>query len=105
MGNDRTTIDAFTQAMLEIHHRAKVECHYNAARFFQMLSERGGLATAKYLLHSPTLSDGFTALWQSNRLDLTVEAYVLKPEWRGLFTEEELRIATKRLRDLNYPEV
>jgi hypothetical protein len=93
---------AFHEAMLSIYERAKSECKYNAARFLQMVGERGGLQTAKYLLHAPGLSDGFTALWKCGRLDLTVEAYVLMPEWRGLFTEEETKVAAKRLSDLNY---
>lgn len=93
---------AFHEAMLEIYERAKTECHYNASRFLQMVGERGGLGAARYLLHAPDLSDGFTALWECNRLDLTVEAYVLKPEWRGLFTQEERAIARKRLSDLGY---
>ena len=93
---------SFHQAMLEIYERAKTECHYNASRFLQMVAERGGLATARYLLHATGLSDGFTALWECNRLDLTVEAYVLKPEWQGLFTRDEIAIARKRLSDLGY---
>jgi len=93
---------AFHQAMLEIYERAKTECHYNASRFLQMVGERGGLGTARYLLHAPGLSDGFTALWECNRLDLTVEAYVLKPEWQELFTKDEMAIARKRLSDLGY---
>src|SRR6266849_6687294 len=93
---------AFHLAMLEIYERAKTECHYNASRFVQMVAERGGLDTARYLLHATGLSDGFTALWQCNRLDLTVEAYVLKPEWQGLFTQGEIAIARKRLSDLGY---
>jgi len=93
---------AFHQAMFEIYERAKAECHYNASRFLQMVAERGGLSTAQYLLHAPGLSDGFTALWECNRLDLTVEAYVLKPEWQGLFTQDEIAMARKRLSDLGY---
>lgn len=93
---------AFHEAMLEIYERAKTECHYNASRFLQMVVERGGLGTARYLLHAPGLSDGFTALWECNRLDLTVEAYVLKPEWQELFTQDEIAIARKRLSDLGY---
>ncbi len=93
---------AFQEAMIEIHEKAKTECRYNASRFLQMVLERGGLPTARYLLHASGLSDGFTALWECGRLDLTVEAYVLKPEWRELFTEEERKIATKRLTDLGY---
>jgi len=89
--------------MLEIFERAKTECKYNAVRFHQMVVDRGGLETARYLLHAPNLSDGFTALWKCGRLDLTVEAYVLKTEWHDLFTDDEIRIATKRLRDLGHP--
>lgn len=92
----------FDEAMLSIYERAKADCKYNAARFLQMVGDRGGLQTAKYLLHAPGLSDGFTALWECKRLDLTVEALVLKPEWRGLFTDQELEIAAKRLSDLGY---
>lgn len=92
---------AFHEAMLEVYGRAKTECHYNASRFLQMVGERGGLETARYLLHTG-LSDGFTALWNCNRLDLTVEAYVLKPEWQGLFTQDELAIARKRLAEVGY---
>jgi hypothetical protein len=93
----------FHEAMIEIYERAKRECKYPANRFIQMVSERGGLETARYLLHAPGLSDGFTALWRCKRLDLTVEAFVLKPEWRGLFTEQEIKIAAKRLSELGYP--
>lgn len=93
---------AFHEAMLEIYERARTECHYKASRFLQMVGEKGGLETARYLLHAPGLSEGFTALWECKRLDLTVEAYVLKPRWQGLFTQDELVIARKRLSDLGY---
>lgn len=35
----------FHDEMLEIYHRAKVECHYNANFFIQMVSGTGGLQT------------------------------------------------------------
>jgi hypothetical protein len=88
--------------MLEVYRRAKVECHYNANFFIQMVSGTGGLQTARTLLAATKLSDGFTALWKCGRLDLTVEALVLKSPWRGLFTDDELAIAQKRLDDLGY---
>jgi len=88
---------AFHKAMLRIYEVAKREVGYNATRFLQMLSEHGGVATAKQLLHSPAVSDGFTALWMAGRDDLTVEAHVVKPEFAHLFTSEELAIAERRL--------
>ena len=71
----------FNEAMLNIYRRAKAEAGYNATRFLSMVVEHGGLETARYLLHAGTVSEGYTALWERKRLDLTVEAMVLRPEW------------------------
>lgn len=92
----------FHDAMLDIYRRAKSEAGYTATRFLGMLVERGGLETARYLLHTLTVSDGYTALWQRGRLDLSVEAIVLTPKWQPLFSKEELRIAVDRLREYRY---
>ena len=43
----------FDVAMFEIYQRAKSEAGYNANIFLKMLSDRGGLDTAKYLINSP----------------------------------------------------
>jgi hypothetical protein len=92
----------FHEEMVNIYRRAKAECHYNANRFLQMVSETGGLGAARSLLAASVLSDGFTALWQCGRLDLTVEALVIKSPWCTLFTDYELAIARKRLEELGY---
>jgi len=68
-----------------------------------MVVERGGLETARALLNAATVSEGYAALWERKRLDLTVEALVLQPEWERLFSDAERRIAVKRLRDHDYP--
>lgn len=90
----------FHGAMLEIYARAKAETGYNATRFLNMVRERGGLATAHYLLagNVTDVSEGFTQLALKGRLDLAVEAVVQDVEWTGLFSEAELRIARLRLR-------
>ena len=67
-----------------------------------MVSDRGGLATARYLLHASSVSEGFTALWERRRLDLTVEAVVLQERFAPLFSDEERRIARARLREYGY---
>jgi len=92
----------FDRAMADVYERAKREVGYNATRYLQLLSEHGGLATARLLLTTPNVSDGFTTLWEAHRLDLTVEAHVLKPEFRGLFTAGELAVARERLDALGY---
>ena len=69
--------------------------------FLQMLNERGGLATARALL-SGTPSDGFTKLWELGRLDLAVEALVIREQWHSMFSSTELAVARRRLTDAGF---
>jgi hypothetical protein len=92
----------FDEAMMSIYVRAMNEAGYKATIYHRMLCERGGLETASYLLHSPKISEGFENLWQRKRLDLTVEALVLDPQWEVLFSEADREIARKRLSDYEY---
>lgn len=74
--------------------RAKKECKYNPTRFNQMLARYGGVETARILIsrarQTGNMSDGFTTLYMCNRLDLTMEDSVCKPEYHSLFTPEEV---------------
>ena len=92
----------FHRAMIGIYETANSACHYNATRFLGMLSTQGGLATAKALLATDRPSEGFTRLWECGRLDLTVEAHVLKPEYAPLFTQQEKDVAAARLELYGY---
>ena len=92
----------FEKEMLYIYIMAKIECGYNAVRFLQLVSEKGGLAAAKQLINKPGGTDGFTTLWEHHRLDLSVEAHVLKSEYAELFTEEEKNICRTRLKEFGY---
>lgn len=92
----------FHEAMLDVYRHAKSEAGYTATRFLGMVVERGGVETARYLLNAPAVSEGYAALCERGRLDLTVEAVVLQPKWRDLFTERERRIAAQRLKDYGF---
>ena len=93
----------FDAAMFDIYRRAKTEAKYNATIFLNMLSDRGGLATAKFLINSTKESDGFTALYLAGRLDLTVEAMILENAiWHPLFLPEEMDRARSRLKSFSY---
>jgi hypothetical protein len=96
--------DPFHEAMLNIYRRAKAEAGYPANRFLSMVTENGGVATARYLLQSPTVSEGYAALWERKRLDLTVEALILRQEWLSLFTPDEIATAQRRLTEYRYFE-
>lgn len=92
----------FDSAMFDIYRRAKAEAGYNATRYLQLLSEHRGLKTARILLHAQTVSEGYAALWERGRLDLTVEALVMLPKFSLLFTDEEREIARRRLEEYGY---
>lgn len=93
----------FDQAMFEVYRRAKDEAGCNATMFLQMLSDTNGRRTAKALINAAKPSDGYTALYMRDRLDLTVEALVIEDQrWHPLFTEDELKRARRRLKDYRY---
>ena len=78
----------FHREMLRLYEEA-TSFGYYATRYRQMVIRRGGLAAAKRLLSYESV--GFGRLWEEDRLDLSVEALVLREPWRELFTQEELR--------------
>lgn len=92
----------FNIAMKEIYETAKKVCGYNATRFIQLVAEKGGVAAAKQLINKPGGTDGFTILWECGRLDLSVEACVLKEEYKVLFEDEERNICRERLLKFGY---
>ena len=66
------------------------------------ISTLRGLGAAKVLLYAAHVATGFEELWIKKRLDLSVEAIVLEPEWAELFTDYELGIARERLESAGY---
>ena len=92
----------FHQAMLDIYSKALRELRYNATYFAQMVEQRGGVETARLLLSTENVQYGFDKLWESNRLDLTVEFHVLQPCFKQLFDENTQKEAVRRLKDLDY---
>lgn len=93
---------AFNKAIHGVYTRAKTEVGYNATIFLRMLQDRGPLETARFLIHTPKPSDGFTALWQKGRLDLAVENQVLDGRFHDLFTDDEREICRERLRQYGF---
>ena len=89
--------DDFHLEMLQIYHQAKKDCNYNATRFYQMVNEKGRLATAKALFPSQEPQSGLTTLWECGRLDLSMEALVIDSRFEKLFSLENLEMAKERL--------
>jgi hypothetical protein len=75
---------------------------YWASYFLRGVRNHGGLEYAHLLLEQEGTTDGFQRLTDESRLDLTMEALVLKPEYADLFTGAERRIAAHRLAQAGY---
>ncbi|MBZ6378789.1 hypothetical protein B5C34_11075 [Pacificimonas flava] len=91
---------AFDRAMQQNYHEATT-FGYRPTKFLQMLAEHGGVETARRLIRGSATS-GFETLWEHGRLDRSVEALILQPPWRELFSDEEAKIARRRLKDFDY---
>ena len=96
--------DIFHLAMIQTYHDAKKYCDYNPTRFYQKVIEKGGLAAAKEFLSSEKPQSGLTTLWECGRLDISMEAHVINPQFESLFTEDERETARKRLVDYGWED-
>jgi hypothetical protein len=92
----------FDQAMLDIYSLAGRETGYWAGYFLRAVRKDGGLETARKLLWKTGTSKGFERLKEEGRLDLSMEALMLRPEFRELFSEAELDRASDRLAEHGY---
>jgi 5-methylcytosine-specific restriction protein A len=91
--------DDLTAALIDGYQRAGTEVGYWGRRFLQAVRRNGGLATVKRMMEPRNAGQraGLDALLEANRPDLTVEAIILQPKYRTLFTAVELSIAAERL--------
>ena len=96
-----TIEEQFHQEMLRISDQAK-EFRYYPSYFLRMVGEQGGLGAAKQLLKGNEMSSGLMRLWEQKRLDVSVEALILREPWASLFTDEEKASARERLEKLGY---
>ncbi len=92
---------AFHQEMVNTYNEA-ARLGYRPTRFLQMVNELGGLRTAHRLLATDGPSEGLGRLWELERLDISLEAIVLKPQYADLFSEDEIKQARQRLADVHY---
>lgn len=70
---------------------------YRPTGMLDLMERHGAIGAAKHLLAQPP-SEGFARLFELGRLDLAIESIVLRPEWSELFSENERRIARRRLK-------
>lgn len=96
----KSTEQAFHQAMLDGYSQAGRAVGYWGNYFLRSVRKNGGLAAAKRMMRPKSgrrFDKGFQSLLDAGRTDLSVEFAVLRPEFRSLFTKDEIREAQRRL--------
>lgn len=90
--------DLFHHRMLEIYVRLRDEIGYSAIRFLRSVREHGGVEHAKRALRRPVaMQTGLQRLKDEGYAGLSMESYVIEPQFASLFTEWEICEARKRL--------
>jgi hypothetical protein len=75
----------------------RVEASYTWKRYKPMVRRYGAVGTVRRQVVKPGASPGFLRLLAAGRLDLTMEALVLKLDFAPLFTYDERDAARERL--------
>ena len=100
--NTRDSLEnRFNEEMLRIYDEC-TKFGYHPTIFLGMVHEHGSVETARRLLATEFEQYGFERLWTEGRLDLTVEALVLREPWRSLFALDTLAEAERRLEGADY---
>jgi len=95
--------DKFHAAMITTYEEG-VKRGYYPTYFLRMLHEYGGVDTAKRLLAKQEVQTGLMKLYELELLDSSMEAYVIKEQFKPLFSAEEINEARRRLDELGYFE-
>ncbi len=92
----------FTQALEGTIEAAKSR-GYIPSYFMQMLSEHGGVETAKRLLAKSEPQTGLNKLWELSILHESMEAVICdNPRFHPLFDPTQIAEAHRRLEELDY---
>jgi hypothetical protein len=92
----------FQEDMIDIYDTAQAEFDYRAARLLRLVSTFGGVQAARQLIDPNVDTYGREVLLENERLELSVEALILREEYHILFTDEERQICREILEDLGF---
>ncbi|WP_426293334.1 hypothetical protein ACN9ML_29455 [Dyadobacter endophyticus] len=91
----------FESELLALYRLIKKEV-YDPKRFYKMIGSKGAINAARELLNEKKIHSGFAELILAKRLDLTVEAFVLRNEkYHMLFEPQMLLNAKIKVVELN----
>lgn len=102
MSEPKSLSEQFDDEMMDVYIRAKEEAGYDAKKFRQMIGPGRGVQAAKNLIQGARVQSGFEKLFLAGKLEITMEARMLKPKFAELFSAAELREAKTRLESAGF---
>ena len=102
----RVNLDVARQELLkEFHEGAKTlrrTIGYNPTGFNQLVGELGPVEAARRLINGSRPAEGFTTLWEHEKLDMSVEFIALLPWYTELFDNQDRSNARSRLESYEF---
>lgn len=100
--NTQLLQNKFNEEVFESIEKMKKEV-YTPTRFIRMLHQSNNNAVEvaqKVALKNATI--GIEILYEKGRLDLSMEALIVKPEYKELFSSQVINACARRLKSLGY---
>lgn len=93
----------FNEEVFLAVEKMKKEENYIPTRFIQMLqqSENNAYEVVQRLV-TKEFSSGLEKLWEKGKLELSMEAIMIKPEYKSLFSPEIIKTCEKKLKQFGY---
>lgn len=89
--------EEFAEAVRESVQKC-YEMGFKPERLEKMLAAQHPVEAAISLIVSGEFQDGFKFIMSQGREDITIESLMLQPRFAGLFSSDQLDVATWRLR-------
>ena len=89
----------FNEEVLEAIEKSK-KLGYVPTRFIQMLQQENYTVVQRLVVKE--VSTGLEKLWSKGHLELSMEAIMIKPEYKDLFSEEIIKVCEKKLKQFGY---
>lgn len=92
----------FHQDIIDLYKKITKMVKYKPTRLMDLINKYGGYeAAVKYITTESNVQD-FAVLWESERLDLSVEALITSEKYRNLFNEEVVAHCDRKLKEYSY---
>lgn len=100
--NTQALKKSFHQEIIDLYKKIVKIVKYKPTRLMDYINKYGGYeAAVKYITTESNVQD-FAVLWESERLDLSVEALITCEKYRPIFNEDVLTYCDRKLKEYSY---